>query len=404
MILCALTFVTVALLPRDSEILKTFINQVNGRKKNCRFLAQFQKKPFSEAGHNRCDWLPSDDVETVRSKIPCSKPVFITGTGYSGTHFTASAFNILLNISASHEKSSSRSLVDVSWFARYDVEWLFGDVTATRRYHHAGNFFRPGHDPQPTSRECMYYTVLHQVRHPLKVMASILHHTSSFKHITRETINPNRQVWAHIIGRTPIPESAWYTENGRFLRGALERAMLHYITWNYMVEQAADARYRVEDFNAQLVCRLAAQQALGSCTPRLHHSSAEAVIALELRHFSHQGHKNPVTWEMLSRANKQLAEHIWTMAQRYGYSRLPQHKPTKPTTVVNSLGNIVELQQDALAELIAQAKKIQNDELLSLIMGGRNVDETGLQRYARANRIARKVVQEYLSRLNSDEL
>ena len=59
--------------------------------------------------------------------------------------------------------------------------------------------------------------------------------------------------------------------------------MLHYITWNYLVEQAADARYahqlvglpsasasvpsrvtryRVEDFDAQMVCSLVIRECL----------------------------------------------------------------------------------------------------------------------------------------------
>ena len=37
------------------------------------------------------------------------------------------------------------------------------------------------------------------------------------------------------------------------LRAGLERVMLHWLTWNRMVEQVADFRYRVEDEFVPLV-------------------------------------------------------------------------------------------------------------------------------------------------------
>ena len=92
---------------RDSLILDAFTKQVNERKKKCRFLAQFQKTLFDKVaepktsrkltriaytscslsfwrqdGLTRCKWSPSDEVERVRSKLPCQKPLFITGVGY----------------------------------------------------------------------------------------------------------------------------------------------------------------------------------------------------------------------------------------------------------------------------------------------------------------------------------
>jgi len=46
-----------------------------------------------------------------------------------------------------------------------------------------------------------------------------------------------------------VPLSEWHIDGqlDRPLRAGLERVMLHWLTWNELLEEVADFRYRLED-------------------------------------------------------------------------------------------------------------------------------------------------------------
>ncbi len=46
------------------------------------------------------------EVPTLQQRVPCTRFLFVSGCGYSGTHFASHAFNINVEgVRASHEKS-----------------------------------------------------------------------------------------------------------------------------------------------------------------------------------------------------------------------------------------------------------------------------------------------------------
>ena len=207
--------------------------------------------------HQKLSDVCAAQVPSLLDRVPCVRFLFVSGCGYSGTHFVSHAFNLnVQDVTASHEHSMYRTDIDVSWYGRYDVPWAFADGAAgggnneVYRASDMGNFFQAGFGPQVASRECLYAALAHQVRHPLKVFASLMHHTSAAP-VEAETVNPNRAVWGHIMARSTaaVPLEEWHIGNfiHEPLKRGIERAMLHWLSWNQMLEEVADFRYRLED-------------------------------------------------------------------------------------------------------------------------------------------------------------
>ena len=95
-------------------------------------------------------------------------------------------------------------------------------------------------------------------RHPLKFIASMLKHTHGVA-VARETKKPNMAVWKTIVEFTPAKDASFHynDNNGRhLLRPGLERIMEHWLSWNIHVERVADARIKIEEFDALALCEL----------------------------------------------------------------------------------------------------------------------------------------------------
>ena len=126
--------------------------------------------------------------------------------------------------------------------------------------------------------------IFHQVRHPLRVIASL------------DTIM--KPSWKFIAQNIKLPE------------GSLRRRMKFWVTWNKLCEKQATFRYRIEDINNELpkICKLLGikQQEAPPIDKKVNTRKHVAKYAVP-------------TWESLRKANAPLAAQIAEMSKRYGY-------------------------------------------------------------------------------------
>ena len=111
-----------------------------------------------QISHQKITEKCAQEFPTITERVPCVRFLFVTGCGYSGTHFTSHAYGLNLDgVTASHEKAAFRTDIDVSWYGRYDVPWALGEVPVDSWYdkNSMGNFFKKQPGPQTASRECL---------------------------------------------------------------------------------------------------------------------------------------------------------------------------------------------------------------------------------------------------------
>ena len=92
------------------------------------------------------------------------------------------------------------------------------------------------------------------------------------------------------------------------------RAMIHYVTWNRMIEMHASWRYRIEDANISFVCAQAGL-VLERCYKHIPSESSGKGIEAE------RGPVGSITWSELDVVSKVWARELRAMAVRYGYDR-----------------------------------------------------------------------------------
>ena len=278
----------------------------------------------------------------VGRRPPCVKPLFVTGTAGSGTHFVADYLAKITgqHVRVKHEGPRQKPDVLVSWASRcpHTVKEVGGSGTSTK---HRFKLRFDGLFPVQRNQKylkppmvkwaedqisgvCSYRHVLHLVRHPLRFLSSnfafgqciecwtlverlsvppLLPHTAE----VRATILSNRQRLYHQAGGRE-----WEDRTRSLLVVAFAR---YWLNWNAMIEAVADQRIRVEDGEKEIraVC---VRYGLGR--PQ---ECRASVSAASVKKASHGGGQDRVTWGELQSNDQPLEGEVWRMAERYGYGR-----------------------------------------------------------------------------------
>jgi hypothetical protein len=194
--------------------------------------------------------------------------LLVTGVGRSGTHYTAALLREM-GLDVGHETVGRDGAA--SW--KHAVSGTF--VVKKR--------FRRARVTEIDSK--IFETVLHQVRDPLKVVASM----QTFGEAT----------WSYMAQHTSVSME----------QPVLARAMLGYIEWNRLVEARAEWRFRIEALPEVFdeFCRRAGVEPMAM--PEVPREKRDARGA----------RYTPVTWEDLSAADASLASELEAMARAYGY-------------------------------------------------------------------------------------
>jgi len=180
---------------------------------------------------------------------------------------------------------------------------------------------------------CLYDVVLHQVRHPLKFLSSALAEFMRLELYNGDALS-NVLRWIESKTWPPVrfPNQLEMKAKGR--PKILEFLMLHWISWNQMVEVIADHTFQIENANwVDLLCSKAGLALRSRLTVCNEERSSEAA---KLRNVSQEVLKDTsslnshggkmhmhVTWAELELIDPALAASTWKMAERYGYSREP---------------------------------------------------------------------------------
>jgi len=217
----------------------------------------------------------------------------VTGVQRSGTHFTWEMLN-RLGIHSHHEGLGPAG----------SISWLY----AWRARSYAID--------NPTSlgnrRFCV---VLHQVRHPLRVISSVVKATK-----------PRDRFWDWIYTVEPkispkLPPIA--------------RSALLWLRQNELIETYADARFKVEETSPRDVCVVLGFPDFLCRGDGSHHATSSKVVQpiLEPRKLARAAalaveSKTPsVSWADLEALDAGLAADCLAMAERYGYDRDPKYHP-----------------------------------------------------------------------------
>ena len=194
--------------------------------------------------------------------------LLVTGVGRSGTHYTAALLRAM-GLDVGHETVGR-------------------DGTASWKHAVSGTFvvkkrFRRGRVTEIDSS--IFDTVLHQVRDPVKVVASM----QTFGEAT----------WLYMSEHTGVSMD----------QPALARAMRGYIEWNRLIEPRAEWRFRIEELPEVFdeFCRR-----VGVDPRPMPEVTRESRDARGARY-------TPVTWEDLRAQDAPLANELAVMARAYGY-------------------------------------------------------------------------------------
>lgn len=207
------------------------------------------------------------DLITRGGEVRRSELVLITGHPRSGTHFTA------------------KMLRRVGYAASIEGRWMCGRTRFVSSWKHAQpGWFRNRHYARPMRQD--FDRILHQVRHPLDVIASS-------ETLVDRTVD-------HIKKYVDIPEPTVNYDQ------PLRLCMRSWLGWNRLIEPRADWRFQLEELDSIFpeFCRRAGIPAhdwpgLGAQNCRSH---------------------GELTWEDLEREDEKLAAEVREMARRYGYS------------------------------------------------------------------------------------
>jgi hypothetical protein len=227
-------------------------------------------------------------------RLPARK-LLVTGCGRSGTKYIALVLR-RLGLDVQHEAMGRDGVV--SWYMAVDAEGVpFG----------------------PARQDCEFEHVLHQVRHPLAVIAS----AASFK----------PQTWEFICAHIPVS----------MVDPLPLRCAKYWYYWNLEAERVAHWRYRVEDLTSvfETLCarlRVRGDTAVLERVPtdlntrargRVFHYWQEMLYRLHLEQQQSllprcarpqlKGPSAPVLWADLASLDADLAAKIRAKAVQYGY-------------------------------------------------------------------------------------
>lgn len=194
-------------------------------------------------------------------------PLLVTGVGRSGTHHIASALR-MKGVDVCHEATCSDG----------SISWTYAVVDP--------NSFYPWEAAKHRINGQRFARIFHVVRHPLRCIASL----TTFENMS----------WRFIAKHTPqVPGLAK-------IEPKLRRALIHWVTWNRMVEVYADQRFRMEDTMPADICRAAAFDEK-VCSKRINRAARA---------------KRPhdtVTWDDLFAVDREFTLAALRLAHKYGY-------------------------------------------------------------------------------------
>jgi hypothetical protein len=144
--------------------------------------------------------------------------------------------------------------------------------------------------------------ILHQVRHPLRVLRSILA-TAFFD-------SPDRYLFYYRLIESVLPQIDQR-------KSSLQKAMYYIAEWNRLCEQAAAMSWRIEDLDAETLSRASSligyAKSVEVCATVLA-QIPQNVNRLELRGLS----RNEVSWSNIPECTEK--DELMAATHRYGYS------------------------------------------------------------------------------------
>ncbi|KAJ1457698.1 hypothetical protein M885DRAFT_615122 [Pelagophyceae sp. CCMP2097] len=231
------------------------------------------------------------------SPVRARRQVLVTGVQRSGTHFTWEMFN-RLGVHVHHEGLGPGG----------SISWLYS--------WNAKSYAINNPDPLRDQRFCV---VLHQVRHPLRVLSSIVKSTKA-----------GDRFWVWLCNVEPELKCAAKPP-------LLALAARLWLLQNARIEQYADARFRVEETSPRDVCRAAGFADALCANDGRHHTTSSRVVqpiiephvatAADVEAARLKGKVPSITWADLEQADADLAEQVKAMTKRYGYDLDPMQHP-----------------------------------------------------------------------------
>lgn len=191
--------------------------------------------------------------------------VLITGTGRSGTHYTARLLQTL-GLDVPHEQIGEHGTA--SW--KHIRSGVFEVIGKNRTQHIDSHGFDQ---------------IIHQVRHPLKVIASM------------QTFSLSS--WSYMAKFIDIDTEA----------SPLMRGMQAWLRWNEMIEHEADWRFQIEQIN----------NAFPRICEAFNIEPAEIPHLSEKQRDSRKNRYKPLSWANLENIDQGLTKLIMEKTSVYGY-------------------------------------------------------------------------------------
>lgn len=213
--------------------------------------------------------------------------ILIAAHGRSGTHYTAAVLQAV-GLDMPHEV-------------------LGKDGTVSWKHIAPGEFVVIGKQRTQTIPVIDFTHIIHQVRHPLAVIAS----SQTFSEST----------WAYMeqrLGLPPLPARKWpspgsgpFSIRDKRRPALIRRGMRTWLGWNGLIESRAEWRFQIERLDElfpELLTRIGLPPRPVPDVPRSRQDSRR----------DRKGHR-PVSCDDLYAADATLAEQLVEMARRYGY-------------------------------------------------------------------------------------
>ncbi len=195
----------------------------------------------------------------------------VTGCAHSGTAYTARLL-CELGLDVGHERGGKNGVV--AWeLAATGAPWML--------------------DPELDAATGRYDVVLHQVRHPLRVIT-----TAQFIH------SHPHPVWPYIAAHVALGER----------EPPLRRAMKFYVLWNELAARRGCWRFKIEDVD----------DAFDEICARIGAASDTSALARVPRDTnSHRQGKPQLTWGDLRGCDRRWCGRVEALAEEYGYDAQP---------------------------------------------------------------------------------
>eukprot|EP01095_Lingulamoeba_sp_RSL-Kostka_P012372 TRINITY_DN4913_c0_g1_i1.p1 TRINITY_DN4913_c0_g1~~TRINITY_DN4913_c0_g1_i1.p1 ORF type:complete len:548 (-),score=125.73 TRINITY_DN4913_c0_g1_i1:57-1634(-) len=228
----------------------------------------------------------------AKKNIPKDKKKFlITGVGRSGTSFIKTAFK-LHNINVKHEDVDSQIRGSVSWpYAVESNNYPWGNAPENINKNGYLNFFD---------------IVLHQVRDPEKVVASVTTFGMSSINFINDFIRNDSRTGEKF-------------EVKQYHNQKIRLAMAYYIDWNLFVEKIASYRYQIEHTPFEDICRLSGvkeEECFSEIIPSLPIIEKDRYENGEINHREHLEYKFSDYFDV----DYDLALELYEMGLKYGYT------------------------------------------------------------------------------------